>query len=177
MTASDTERWLIAPELAEERAVPGVSVLRRGTNRTAHGREEEGVRSVARAGARGGRKMKQAKGASVVWCGSVGDRSVSRTRYVQCVWGVRVTKGNIEEIYVFGGRRDHSGWSDGVPSPSYFELVSWSNRTFCTPCTAFSVCTPVRYPVYPCKIRQFTPVRYANLPLGCHCNSWVDSRC
>ena len=74
--------------------------------------------------------MKQAKDASVVWCGSVGDRSVSRTRCVQCVEGVRVTKGNIEEIHVFGGRRDHSGWSDGVPSPSYFELVSWSNRTY-----------------------------------------------
>ena len=71
-----------------------------------------------------------AEDAPVVWCGSVGDRSVSRTRCVQCVGGVRVTKGNIEEIYVFGGRRDHSGWSDGVPSPSYFELVSCSNRTY-----------------------------------------------
>ena len=39
--ASGTERWLILPELGEERGVPDISVLRRGTDRTAHGREEE----------------------------------------------------------------------------------------------------------------------------------------
>ena len=44
--ASDTERWLIASELAKERAVLGVSVLRRGTNRTAHAEDEIGERCL-----------------------------------------------------------------------------------------------------------------------------------
>jgi hypothetical protein len=83
--ASGTERWLILPKLGEERVVPDVSVLRRGTDRTAHGREEERCAMVVG----GGGRMRQADDASVVWCGSVGDRSVSRsTRCVQCVWGV-----------------------------------------------------------------------------------------